>query len=124
MENFKVLIVEDDDEELELMRKTLEFSRFEVAVEKSVEGLMNLFSERKIDFDLIAIDHRMGGIDGIKAFNKALSQAKISGVRFLLLSYRDLSEQELRELYEKNVVVFKKPMTPYEFVSKVESLFA
>ena len=112
-----ILIVDDDQRILDLVRRTLTYDGYRVI--SSRDGASALASARDQSPDLVVMDWMMPGLDGLAAVQR-LRNADTTPV--LMLTGRDTIEDKLRA-FEAGVDDFlAKPFAPEELIARVRAL--
>jgi len=81
MEKFKVLVVDDEEDFLETIVKRLQDRDLEVAGVESGEAALKLADSQ--DFDVVVLDVRMPGLDGIETLKELKKKKPLTEVIML-----------------------------------------
>lgn len=81
MEKFKVLVVDDEEDFLETIVKRLQDRDLDVTGVESGEAALKLMDGQ--DFDVVVLDVRMPGMDGIEALKEMKKQKPLTEVIML-----------------------------------------
>jgi CheY-like chemotaxis protein len=82
MDEFRVLIVDDEDDFRETIVKRLKSRK--ITAEGAEDGIRALELIEKTDFDVIVLDVKMPGMDGIETLRRI--KAKKPGVEVIMLT--------------------------------------
>ncbi len=114
---YKILIVDDEEDNLALLYRTLR-SKYEVVkAHNAIEALEILKNEK---FDCILSDHKMPLMDGVE-FLKRVNDIQPKTMRLLVTAYSDVKILIDAINYAKIYRYIKKPFTPDELLMIVES---
>ncbi len=117
MQKYRLLIVDDEEDNLALLYRTLR-SKYEVVKAKSaIEALEILKTET---FDCILSDHKMPIMDGVE-FLKRVYDIQPNTMRLLVTAYSDVKILIDAINYAKIYRYIKKPYNPEELLMVVES---
>jgi two-component system, sensor histidine kinase and response regulator len=112
-----VLVVDDNAQNRELAKATLEDEQFEVVLAKSGEEALRAFAERRPD--CVLMDIRMPGMDGIETCRRLRALPDGPGVPVVFLTAsRDVDTFDAAQLAGGNDFV-TKPVQPTELVLRV-----
>src|SRR5260370_6969075 len=81
----KVLVVDDEDNIIELIRLGLRYEGFQVEV--ASDGEQGIALAQRIDPDLIILDVMMPGIDGLEVCRRLLSNPTTRDIPILILPH-------------------------------------
>ena len=117
MPRYKILIVDDEEDNLALMYRTLR-SKYDITkAHNAIEALEILKNE---EFDCILSDHKMPLMDGVE-FLKRVNDIQPKTMRLLVTAYSDVKILIDAINYAKIYRYIKKPYSPDELVMIVES---
>ena len=117
MENkYKILIVDDEIDNLQLMYRTLRRDYDVVKAQGPIEAL-NLLDENK--FHCILSDHKMPEMDGVEFLKRAKDKSE-SSVCMLVTAYSDVEILMNAINYAKIYKYIKKPYAPEELLHNVQ----
>lgn len=113
----KLLVVDDEKNIREIIRKYAEFEGYEV--KEAEDGMMAVEMCRKEDFDLVIMDIMMPELDGFSASKMILKEKQIP---FILLSARGEEYDKIHgfEIGVDDYVV--KPFSPKELMMRVGAI--
>jgi diguanylate cyclase (GGDEF)-like protein len=116
----KVLVVEDDELVVTLLRKHLEMDGFEVIHEP--DGIAALTTSRSLEVSLVLLDRRMPGMDGIDLIAQLRRQASYARVPVVMLTALG-SEEEIVRGFERGADDYiVKPFSPAELLARIHRL--
>ena len=114
---YKLLIVDDEEDNLALMYRTLR-TRYNITkAHSAIEALEILRTEQ---FDCILSDHKMPLMDGVE-FLKRVNDMQPKTMRLLVTAYSDVKILIDAINYAKIYRYIKKPYTPDELLMIVEA---
>ena len=116
-EKYKILIVDDEEDNLALLYRTLRGKYAITKAKSAIEALEVLRSEK---FDCILSDHKMPLMDGVE-FLKRVYDIQPRTMRLLVTAYSDVKILIDAINYAKIYRYIKKPYTPDELLMIVES---
>lgn len=115
-----VLLVEDNDMVLRMVKRILEDSGFRVLATRDPEEAILLFSNRGVDFDLVITDVVMPKMNGREMMEK-ISSLK-PGVKVLYMSGYAADSIHVRGLDEKGMHFIQKPFDINRFKRKIAEI--
>lgn len=118
----KILIVEDDPVSLKLVRDVLQANGYETEEVTSGEGAVARAAHLKPD--LIVMDIRLPGIDGLEATRRLKSDASTAAIPIVAVTAHAMPEDEARILEAGCQAYLPKPLRFAEFVSVVKGLLS
>ncbi len=118
---YKVLVVDDEPDIVELLQYNLEKSNYEVEV--AYNGLQAVEIANTFAPDLILMDVMMPKLDGVEASRKIreLPQTQDSYIIFLTARVEEYSEVAAFEVGADDYIV--KPIRPRALLSRIDALF-
>ena len=117
----KILVIEDDDVMLELMRMTLEQNGYEVAIAE--DGVRGYDAALFFKPDLIVTDIRMPGADGIHVVRRVRDTASMETTPILVTTAFGTGSATFS--LQVGATAFEpKPINPQSFLSTVKRLLA
>jgi len=114
---YKILIVDDEEDNLALLYRTLRTKYMITKAHSAIEALEILKGEK---FDCILSDHKMPLMDGVE-FLKRVNDIQPRTMRLLVTAYSDVKILIDAINYAKIYRYIKKPFTPDELLMIVES---
>jgi len=114
LRNMKVLVVDDNSSSREILQSTLESFSFEVALAATAEeGLAELrTASQKKPFDLILMDWKMPGMDGIEASRQIKSNKELTKIPTIIMVTAYGREEVLKEAEDIGIEGFlNKPVS-------------
>jgi CheY-like chemotaxis protein len=116
-----VLIVDDSEETLELMRRTLENKGFKVV--EARDGRQALAAARERRPGLILLDLMMPVMDGFDTLQHLREDPRTAAVPVVVLTAKDLTDADRDRLGGKVQALFQKQRVPLDhLVSEVRSI--
>ncbi len=116
----KILCVEDDPVSLKLMRDALQVHGYETA--EATNGEQAVVRARELKPDLIVMDIRLPGIDGLEATRRLKSDPSTAGIPIVAVTAHAMPDDEAKVLGAGCEAYLAKPLHFAEFVSTVKSL--
>jgi DNA-binding response OmpR family regulator len=118
----KILVVEDDPDQLEAIRGNLKNAGF--AIDTASDGVDALIKTRSVLPDLIVLDLMLPQLNGLDICKTLRENAATASIPVIMLTGMDSQLTRLAG-FEAGINVFlAKPYHPEELVSKVEELLA
>lgn len=115
----KVLVIDDEESILSLLRRILEKEQFQV--ECVVSGNAALESVQKNSFDLIFCDVKMPGMDGMELYGKMTERFQELSSRFILVT-GDIN-LEIESFCESNGIQYiRKPFRSPQILSLIHNI--
>ena len=114
---YRILIVDDEEDNLALLYRTLRVKYNIVKASSAIEALEILKTEQ---FDCILSDHKMPLMDGVE-FLKRVNEIQPKTMRLLVTAYSDVKILIEAINYAKIYRYIKKPYSPDELLMIVES---
>ncbi len=118
-----ILVVDDNEEILDLLKNLLESGDFDVTVTKSGKESLNLIKRK--NFDIVLLDITMpefSGLDVVKSLNESGDLAKNKIILFTAASISDTEIEKWIKIGVKQCL--KKPFEPgalFEAISNVST---
>jgi two-component system cell cycle response regulator DivK len=118
----RILIAEDDRVSLKLVRDVLQANGYETTeVTNGEEVVANAV---RLKPDLIVMDIRLPGIDGLEATRRLKSHPDTAGIPVVAVTAHAMPEDEARILEAGCQAYLAKPLSFAEFVSVVKRLLS
>lgn len=117
--NYKILIVDDEKDILEILKYNLEKEDYDVYTAKN--GLEAIEKAKKIIPDLIILDVMMPEMDGITACSELRSIESLHHTKIVFLTARSEDYSQIAGLEAGGDDYITKPIKPKVFLSKVKS---
>ena len=113
LQGLQILVADDNPTALEIFRHYLEALTFSVTTVTSGQAALKAFEKQDPVFDLIILDYRMPGLNGLETAKKILAIPSHSPAPRLLLSSAFAGQEVLRESLAEGISAFIiKPVTP------------
>lgn len=110
-----ILVVDDEPNMRRTLRDILDHEGYDVSTAESGEQAVRLCRTR--EFDLVLMDVRMPGIDGLEAFRQI--RRRREGARIALMSGYAVEQLELAAMREGVLAFLRKPMDPAEMLALI-----
>ncbi len=118
--NEKILVVDDDEDIVRVVRINLELEGFEVA--SAFDGVEALESAIASPPNLVLLDIMMPRMDGLSALRKMRSHPSLAGTSIVLLTARGLTEDRVEGLELGADDYISKPFDVEELVARVKAV--
>jgi DNA-binding response OmpR family regulator len=112
----RIMVVDDDQEMLKLLNRTLELEGFDAIVAADGDSALTLLE--KIEPDLVILDIVMPGLDGFQTLELIREQ---SNVPIIVLTARNEVESLQRALFLGADDYIKKPFGTQSFVARIRA---
>ena len=122
MENKTILVVEDDELNLKLVRTLLQVSKFNVLEAMDAEKGIRLAREQHPD--LILMDIQLPGMDGLKATQIIKSDPDLKKIPVVALTAFAMQGDEEKALAAGCDGYITKPINTREFREKIENYYS
>ncbi len=116
----KILVVEDDPVSLKLVRDVLQAYGYDTEEATNGEEAVDRAVERRPD--LIVMDIRLPGINGLEATRRLRSDPRTAAIPIVAVTAQAMPEDEARIMAAGCQAYLPKPLRFTEFVSVVEGL--
>jgi two-component system response regulator MprA len=116
----KVLVVDDEDNIIELIRLGLRYEGFQVEV--ASDGEQGIALAQRIDPDLVILDVMMPGIDGLEVCRRLRSNPTTRDVPVLMLTAKDEVGDRIRGLQTGADDYLTKPFDFYELLERIKAI--
>lgn len=120
MENYKILVVEDETDVRELLRYNLEVNGFEV--ESCGDGRLAIDKLNKYGPDLILLDLMLPGMDGFSICRKIKSENETSQIRVIMLTARGDESDIVMGLELGADDYITKPFSPKVLIARINAV--
>jgi CheY-like chemotaxis protein len=117
-----VLVVDDDELDLKLVRTVLTRERHRVLGAKNAEEALRLACEQRPD--LILMDLRLPGIDGLQATRMLKSDPQLRGIPVVALSASAMGNVQARAAEAGCSGYITKPLDLKQFIATVRRYLA
>jgi CheY-like chemotaxis protein len=112
-----ILVVEDNDRNLKLLRDVLEYAGYEVRTARTAEdGITLAVSEPP---DLVLMDLQLPGIDGIEALHRLRESRRTAGIPVVAVTAQAMKEDRERVLEAGFNGYVEKPISVRAFPDQV-----
>src|SRR5689334_16562302 len=116
----KVLVVDDEDSIIELVRLGLRYEGFQVEV--ASDGEQGLTLAQRISPDVVILDIMLPGIDGLEVCRRLRSNPTTSDVPVLMLTAKDEVGDRILGLQTGADDYLTKPFDFYELLERVRAI--
>ena len=118
--NKKILLVDDEEGFLSVIKEALEIRGFDIVTAKSaIEAGLELSSKKP---DLILMDIKMPGIDGLQACAAIKKNPDTAAIPLIIISAIS-DESEIKKAYKTGVVeYFVKPVDIEKLVNRINEI--
>ncbi len=116
----KVLVVDDEDNIIELIRLGLRYEGFQVEV--ASDGEQGITLAQRINPDLVILDVMMPGIDGLEVCRRLRSNPTTSDVPILMLTAKDEVSDRILGLQTGADDYLTKPFDFYELLERIRAI--
>lgn len=120
MNKKRILIVDDEENILELLKYNLEKNGFEVVPKDNGEGALE--EMEKEDFDLVLLDLMLPGIDGLEVLKTIRSQDRIKNTPVIMLTAKNEEIDTVLGLEMGADDYIGKPFGVHELLARVKAL--
>lgn len=120
MENYKILIVDDEPDIIEFLSYNLEKEGFTVVTAN--DGLEGIKMAKQESPDLIILDIMMPGMDGIEVCRTLRSKEEFKNTLITFLTARDEDYSQIAGLDVGGDDYITKPLKPHVFVSRIKAI--
>ena len=118
----RILIAEDDPVSLKLVRDVLQANGYET--DEVTDGEEAVSRAAQLKPDLIVMDIRLPGIDGLGATRRLKSDSSTAGIPIIAVTAHAMPDDEARILAVGCKAYLPKPLRFAEFISVVKSLLS
>jgi two-component system, OmpR family, response regulator MprA len=116
----KVLVIDDEDNIIELIRLGLRYEKFHVEVASN--GEQGLTLAQRISPDLVILDVMMPGIDGLEVCRRLRSNPTTKDVAILMLTAKDEVGDRILGLQTGADDYLTKPFDFYELLERIRAI--
>jgi len=118
MSPVRILVVEDNEMNMELVVDLLELQGYEVFAAKTGQEALDISSRQQLD--LILMDVQLPGMDGLTVTKKLKENPETEGIPVVALTAHAMKGDEERILYHGCTGYISKPIDTREFPKAVE----
>jgi len=114
---YVILVVEDNERNLKLLRDVLEYAGYDVRVARTAEdGITSAVSEPP---DLVLMDLQLPGIDGIEALRRLRESPRTAGIPVVAVTAQAMKQDRERALTAGFNGYVEKPISVRAFPDQV-----
>ncbi|MFH1458712.1 MAG: response regulator [Candidatus Omnitrophota bacterium] len=116
----KILIVDDEPESREILKKKLEQNQYEAITASGGQEALGICQAQKVD--LILLDIAMPGMDGYQTCEKLKQDKSTQDISVLFLTAKDLDPEGMAQRYDSLGACgyLSKPLTFTELLAKIK----
>jgi two-component system, OmpR family, response regulator MprA len=119
-QQFTVLVVDDEDNIIELIRLGLRYEGFQVEVASN--GEQGIALAQRIDPDLVILDVMMPGIDGLEVCRRLRNNPTTRDIPILMLTAKDEVSDRILGLQTGADDYLTKPFDFYELLERIKAI--
>ncbi len=116
----KILYIEDNEDNIYMLKMRLEKKGFEVVIARDGQEGLNAF--KTVSPDIVLLDVGLPIMDGYQVANKAKSDPKISHIPIIMLTANALAEDRDKALKAGADEYEAKPLNMQNLLAKIEKL--
>lgn len=117
----RVLVVDDDELTLEILRTILDLEEFEVQTAVDGESALAMIDDGQLP-DVVVCDVMMPGIDGFEVCRRIKSTDRTAALPVVLLTAKDLEEDRRHGFDVGCDAYLTKPFSPLELIDELTAL--
>lgn len=121
-ERFRILAVDDETNVLSMIRRTFAKNSGEIEVQTTTNGMEALVALGKSHFDLIILDIAMPDMDGFQVCATIKQNPDLAGVKIIVITGKQLSEEQEEYLKVNAECVIEKPFSTLALESEVKKV--
>ena len=119
---YVILVVEDNERNLKLLRDVLDYAGYDVRVARTAEdGISSAFSEPP---DLVLMDLQLPGIDGTEALRRLRESPRTAGIPVVAVTAQAMKHDRERALEAGFNGYIEKPISVRAFPDQVRSFLS
>ena len=119
---FRILAVDDEKPVLSMLRRMFSQYLDEIDFYATPNCMEALVLMGRSSFDLLILDVGMPDMDGIQVCKTIKSNPDTAGIRIMVITGKELSEEQDEFLKSNAEAVIKKPFSPAVLMEKVRAL--
>ena len=120
--SYMILVVEDNERNLKLLRDVLEYAGYDVRVARTAEdGITSAVSEPP---DLVLMDLQLPGIDGMEALRRLRESPRTAGIPVVAVTAQAMKQDRERALEAGFNGYVEKPISVRAFPDQVRSFLS
>ncbi len=118
----KIILIDDSKDFLMLLTSLFKFH--DIEVESESDSDLALKKIQTTEYLMVISDYMMGQMNGLELAEKIRRTAFNREIKVLLISYKILDEDELKQVQKLNLSYLRKPIMPNELLAKVKEMTA
>ncbi|AHM56354.1 alkaline phosphatase synthesis transcriptional regulatory protein PhoP [Peptoclostridium acidaminophilum DSM 3953] len=118
--NKRVLVIDDEENIVELIKFNLELNEMDVAVE--YDGLEGYLKAKEMKPDLVLLDLMLPGINGLDVCKRIRSDKEIGGTPIIMLTAKDMEDDKISGLDVGADDYITKPFSIKELIARVNAV--
>ena len=118
----KIILIDDSKDFLMLLTSLFKFH--DIEVESESDSDLALKKIQTTEYLMVISDYMMGQMNGLELAEKIRQTAFNKEIKMLLISYKILNEDELKQIQKLNLSYLRKPIMPNELLAKVKEMTA
>ncbi|KDR95030.1 two-component system, OmpR family, alkaline phosphatase synthesis response regulator PhoP [Peptoclostridium litorale DSM 5388] len=118
--NKRVLVIDDEEHIVELIKFNLELNEFDVEAE--YDGLEGYIKVKQTKPDLVLLDLMLPGIDGMEVCKRIRADKDISGTPIIMLTAKNMEDDKIKGLDVGADDYITKPFSVNELVARVNAV--
>ena len=119
MANYKILVVDDEEDLCEILKFNLEVEGYEVDTAKSAEEALQM---HLADYNLLLLDVMMGEMNGFKMASLLRKNAKLKHIPIIFLTAKDTEDDKLMGFNIGADDYISKPFSIREVIARVKAV--
>ena len=119
MANYKILVVDDEEDLCEILKFNLEVEGFDVDTANSAEEALQM---NLIDYNLLLLDVMMGEMNGFKMASLLQKNEKLKHIPFIFLTAKDTENDKLMGFNIGADDYISKPFSIREVIARVKAV--
>ena len=120
--SYVILVVEDNERNLKLVRDVLEYAGYDVRVARTAEDGISLAASEPPD--LVLMDLQLPGIDGLEALRRLRASPRTAGIPVVAVTAQAMKHDRERALDAGFNGYIEKPISVRAFPDQVRSFLS
>ncbi|HAW50568.1 TPA: hypothetical protein DCX16_06440 [bacterium] len=118
--NNKILIIEDDEDMIHILKSILELEGYEISYAE--DGEKGLLMVEEIIPDLIILDLILPKVDGNEVCRRIRKNTEFSGIPIIMLTAKGTTRDELEGIVDGADDYITKPFNPLDLIETIKYL--